>query len=80
MVCGMMVTHGAFGSAVYSESQAQISTKNGTPAARDKLALQLDTGKAQPRLRTRHRSSVDVSDSESSKHETFPPSRQKDVV
>uniref|UniRef100_A0A182JG66 Uncharacterized protein n=1 Tax=Anopheles atroparvus TaxID=41427 RepID=A0A182JG66_ANOAO len=48
---------------VYSESQAQISTKNNTPSARDKLALQLDTGKAQPRLRTRHRSSVDVSDS-----------------
>ncbi|XP_050085396.1 protein outspread isoform X3 [Anopheles aquasalis] len=44
---------------VYNESQS-ISTKN-TPPTRDKLA-QLDSGKAATRLRTRHRSSLDVSD------------------
>uniref|UniRef100_A0A182Q7R2 Uncharacterized protein n=1 Tax=Anopheles farauti TaxID=69004 RepID=A0A182Q7R2_9DIPT len=50
--------------AVYSESQSPpISAKSNTTPARDKLTLQLDSGKAQTRLRTRHRSSVDVSDS-----------------
>ncbi|XP_035796179.1 protein outspread-like isoform X3 [Anopheles albimanus] len=44
---------------MYNESQS-ISTKS-TPPTRDKLA-QLDSGKAAARLRTRHRSSLDVSD------------------
>uniref|UniRef100_A0A8W7P7B0 Uncharacterized protein n=1 Tax=Anopheles coluzzii TaxID=1518534 RepID=A0A8W7P7B0_ANOCL len=48
---------------VYNEVQSPISAKSNTPPGRDKLTLQLDGGKAQPRLRTRHRSSVDVSDS-----------------
>ncbi|XP_050076393.1 protein outspread isoform X1 [Anopheles maculipalpis] len=50
---------------MYSEAQSAISAKSNTPPARDKLTLQLDSGKAQTRLRTRHRSSVDVSDSAS---------------
>ncbi|XP_053666213.1 protein outspread [Anopheles marshallii] len=48
---------------MYNEAQSAISAKSNTPPARDKLTLQLDSGKAQTRLRTRHRSSVDVSDS-----------------
>ncbi|XP_061509600.1 protein outspread isoform X7 [Anopheles gambiae] len=48
---------------MYNEVQSPISAKSNTPPGRDKLTLQLDGGKAQPRLRTRHRSSVDVSDS-----------------
>ena len=59
--CNLDLMHGC--TTVYNEVQSPISAKSNTPPGRDKLTLQLDGGKAQPRLRTRHRSSVDVSDS-----------------